>query len=104
MGIRSSSLPSKTIYGKEIHELDSEKMVYNLMEGDTPYVVFYFHEEIKNKCYEILSSIKKNDGLTIVHYSAGKIYVIEDFYESVSYRSHRASPISVGWVLDPEFQ
>ena len=91
----SSTLSTHTISKDSIRELCNDKVIYK--SPSTPqYLVLYFGDEIKEKCYEIFD---KNPHAT-VHENESVILAIEDQVAHQTYACPNLSPNSWGFTLD----
>ena len=97
MGFLISTLRTQDIIGSDIHELCIDRVVYKSASQDQ-LIILYFEKEISEKCFEILTSIKKNNGKCRV--SCHQFKIVEICVDNRSYSCSFLSPTTFGYVLD----
>ena len=100
-----SYLSGDKITKENIMELNDKMIVYSIIKNDVPITKnLEFDDEIKEKCFEILTKVIESDGFTHIDYYNTKIYSISE-YNDIHYLhgSDKISPTTYGWYLKNEY-
>ena len=55
-----------------VHEYDQEKVIIMRKDNPETYIVLYYHNDIKDNCYDMIKNIQNVDSVRIYHYK-GKL-------------------------------
>ena len=80
-----------------VHEYDQEKVIIARKDNIEPYIVLYYHTDIKGDCYDMIKNIKAPDTIRIYHYM-GKLMAMS--VNDKSCFSKNVLPGSQGFKLD----
>lgn len=71
----TQALDSGTVKGTRVIHLNEKGVI---CEFDKIHRMYYFHDDIKDKCFEIFSRIKGSDNEIVIHMNNVSIHVIKD--------------------------
>lgn len=98
MGI-IQTIPSRVINTLMIVSLNINTVVLIIIDGPSLYKNLTFSPDIKNDCYDIISSVQKMNRICVIYYYDNIIYGIKYNDEPLTYLSHKLQPTTFGHVL-----
>ncbi len=90
---------------ENIIELNNTSIVYTTIEKDVIITKnLEFDDEIKDKCFEILTKVIESNGFADIGYYNTKIYSITEYNDiHYLYNCSKISPTTYGWTLNNEY-